>query len=287
MKRRKESGKKFILLLTALGLLAANIQVVHADDVYRTEVSIDVQQAFAVRNPVKGAQVEDTFNYRLTPVSADAPLPQGHETDYEFSVEGNDQIALEPIVYEHPGIYTYRMSEDVDEQEKGYTYDPSVYRVDVYVENATDGTLDAQITAQKDGVSGKSDSILYANAWTGPEVIPSDTPEPTETPEPSDTPTPSETPEASVTPTRAPRATGLPTPRVSETPKATTIRTTTVQTSVATAKKIPAAAGKATGAKAVDTADHSNSPIFCIAIGLSAAGAILLISLRQNRKHHA
>ncbi|WP_297568772.1 Spy0128 family protein [uncultured Faecalibaculum sp.] len=87
---------------------------------------------------------EDTFTYELTALDG-APLPaQATDGKVSFVLKGSETKSFD-IVYEHPGLYQYELKQIVPEKKEGYTYDETVWTARVYVTNATNGGLIADV----------------------------------------------------------------------------------------------------------------------------------------------
>lgn len=63
-----------------------------------------------------------------------------------------------------PGIYRYEAYQIVEESREGYQYDSSHYTIDVYVKNAADSGLAAEIVIQNEKEE-KCESIVFTNRF--------------------------------------------------------------------------------------------------------------------------
>ena len=82
-----------------------------------------------------------TFTYQLTPTSGNGvPMPHGSSVEgYTFTISGANEIQLESIHFDTPGVFTYELR-CVTDTRPGLTVDPTVYTIQVYV------TDDLQVT---------------------------------------------------------------------------------------------------------------------------------------------
>lgn len=98
-----------------------------------------------------GKNIENNmFTFRITGDN-DAPMPSATEVQNVGS-----SFAFGTIEYTEPGTYVYHISE-VDDGNRGYTYDGTVYDVKVVVTD-TDGALYADVSG--------ADAIVFKNSYT-------------------------------------------------------------------------------------------------------------------------
>lgn len=123
--------------------------------------------------------------------------------------DAEGKIAFTRIVYEQPGVYRYILKEDASPQEKGMTYDESVYAIVVTVTDDGKGHLEAEAaltiyTETEVEIPGEGDEpprkeiritwepveeLVFKNTYVQPPTEPSTQPsEPTATTKPSETP---------------------------------------------------------------------------------------------------
>jgi pilin isopeptide linkage protein len=144
---------------------------------------------------VTGDPAEDAeFTFKLTAEDETTPMPDSDTV----TILGAGVAEFGPITYSKVGTYTYTVSQLLDNQLPGYTYDKTIYHVTVTVINAEDGTLSAGFVAQKDNERTKSGDIIFHNEHNEPtptpaELTPTPTTELTPTPTTELTPTPAST----------------------------------------------------------------------------------------------
>lgn len=107
------------------------------------------------------------FTYHLTPIEAGNPMPEGTEDGiYAFIVKGTTSVSV-PIVFEHPGFYTYKLQQFIGPKTKGYTFDRASYVLEVDVSADRDGGLEVLIIV-KDEAGYKRKNINFTNSYQAP-----------------------------------------------------------------------------------------------------------------------
>ena len=77
---------------------------------------------------------------------------------------GTQKLYLDGITYTSPGIYRYEAYQIAEEPREGYEYDGSIYTVDVYVKNAADRGLAAEIVIRNEK-GEKCESMAFINRF--------------------------------------------------------------------------------------------------------------------------
>jgi len=101
------------------------------------QATLTINQSFT--NDGRSVPPSETFVYRLTPVTAGAPLPAGSNTaqGYVFTITGTDEVQVGPIYFSTPGHFVYELR-CISESRRGYTIDRQVYTIEMHVaENLT------------------------------------------------------------------------------------------------------------------------------------------------------
>ena len=98
------------------------------------------------------------FSFRINAVTNGAPMPQ----NATVTNTADGVIEFGEIAYTKAGIYKYTVTE-VDGGDDRYDYDSSVYTVTVTVTDNSTGTLSAEVTLEKNGVS--SSEIVFVNGF--------------------------------------------------------------------------------------------------------------------------
>ncbi|MGI6012636.1 MAG: Spy0128 family protein [Ruminococcus sp.] len=120
------------------------------------EVNVEVEIPVSIELSGETPSPEETYTVVLQAVD-DAPMPA--ESTLEITGESS---AVFPVSYSTPGIYCYKIFQQVGNHERG-NYDAVVYYVKVTVTNGESGGLQAVIAAHTDEqmVSEKQDITFY------------------------------------------------------------------------------------------------------------------------------
>lgn len=158
--RRKRSRWLIPTLLCLLTLITGTTAYAAQEPV---NVSLPVRQEFHTENAPK--VLDDTFVYSLTAKDG-APLPNGADSVYTFTLTGNEKTMLDGFTYTHGDVYEYTLSQSIEEKKTGYTYDTQIYDIYVYVKNESDTALSAQIVAVT-RAGQKTDDVVFSNSYKG------------------------------------------------------------------------------------------------------------------------
>ena len=148
-----------VALGVTFGLHVSSVQAMTADSMTVTVTQAVVGTPAAYSDP-------KTFFYRLVPSDATCPLPAGSDAaGFAFSIIGNRDGLIGPIVFAEPGIYTYELIHITD-ADKSYGYDQEAYRLSVLI--TRDKTASIVIHKQN---GSKAEAILYSHRFVaGKEV---------------------------------------------------------------------------------------------------------------------
>lgn len=100
------------------------------------------------------------FEISLTGEDAQTPMPE----ICEKKLKDMGEISFGPIRYTVPEDYHYVIRQKI-KQEKGWTYDKTMYEVTVRIVNNEEGELVSEIWAVKEGSDEKSDKITFINYY--------------------------------------------------------------------------------------------------------------------------
>jgi len=148
------------------------------------DVTLTASQTFT--NNGASAAPGNTFSYTLTAENASDPMPSGSASgSYTFNIAGTDTVNL-GLKFTAMGTYRYEMK-CVTAAAAGYTIDPQVYTIEVWVTNSLDTTV---IVYLSDG--NKANNIAFAQSYQGTSPPPTPPPNPPTppTPPPPNPPTP-------------------------------------------------------------------------------------------------
>ncbi|NLB91292.1 MAG: hypothetical protein GX786_08775 [Clostridiales bacterium] len=186
---RKKLEKKFLLVFTLLVTIVVGFGAsVLAGPAYQVDVVLPVTQELIVKNP-KETPPTKVFTYVMTGKTGQEPMPKvAPGNEYSFSIEGTAVINLPAIRFIRPGVYSYKLLQQVAEPLAYYTYDWQQYSVDIHVANDGAGGLNSLIVIK--GKEAKADKIKFTNIFDKP----SPTPVPTINPDTTPTSRPGEKP---------------------------------------------------------------------------------------------
>ena len=130
------------------------------------QATLTIRQRFASE-----ASSAESFTYRLTARTAEAPLPAGSDAQgYGFTITGAGETQVGPIQFSAPGIYVYELR-CITEDHSGYTIDRQIYTIEMHVvENLAVSSI-VYISNQR-----KVPEILFEHSVAGVSTPPSTTP---------------------------------------------------------------------------------------------------------------
>ncbi len=166
MKKRKvhRTAKPIICLFTVCCILILSVMSGSALD--SGCVRFTVRQVFDTTLP----DADNTFEYSLTPLDYDAPMPSASENgEYRFSVSGSDTFTTDEISFTDIGEYHYQLRELIGDRREGYTYDEKVYDIVVVVRNTTEGLESIVYFLNKDGY--KEPELLFINSYSDSQNV--------------------------------------------------------------------------------------------------------------------
>jgi len=129
----------------------------------QVEAVLTIGQEFTVENGKKPS-IGTEFDYKLIPLESGLPMPEGinPEGEYHFKLDGTEQTVIK-ISYDQVGLYQYRVEPIIEKEYTGYTYDKTVYAVNVYVKNLEEGLTVTVIGTNQE--NEKVGEILYKNSY--------------------------------------------------------------------------------------------------------------------------
>ena len=154
-----------LFLLSALMLLATLGAFVPQALASTYTLHIPVEQRFTLG---QGALHSGTFNYEITRLSSNYPLPSGATGDsYTFSITGNEVVPVS-IAFDRVGLFQYEIR-CANTPGEGLTLDDTVYTVVVIVRNAQNGGFVATIQSITSSATGeKGYDIIFEKALASP-----------------------------------------------------------------------------------------------------------------------
>lgn len=110
----------------------------------------------------------EQFTVVLTPDDEAYPMPEGTvDGAYSLKITGAAKKEFPAIVFTRVGVYTYQVKQ-LAGTNKDCTYDTAVYSVKVFVTNAEEGGLEANMVVYSSSESDKTE-ILFHNKY---KVVP-------------------------------------------------------------------------------------------------------------------
>lgn len=115
---------------------------------------------------------EDTFTYTLTAETTDTPMPDSaQDGDYTFHLTGTTRSRIS-IAYPHAGAWHYTLKPASDCQDSAYQLDATIYKVDVYAQNADNGSLHIMAIVSNAATGEKTDGIEFVNTYAAAQPKP-------------------------------------------------------------------------------------------------------------------
>jgi len=161
-KRSRHRGG--ILIASCLAFVCVvSAQLIPAAAAQTEQVTLTVGQVIAA----EGAAVppEGTFTYRLTPKSANAPMPAGSgAAGYTFSITGTGEAVIGPMDMTWAQVSSYELA-CITGAKDGYTVDTEVFTIDVYAVNDQPAITIIQMS---DGT--KTPGLSFTQHYAEPEA---------------------------------------------------------------------------------------------------------------------
>ena len=131
--RRILNRKRVIKAFAVNLVLVCLISIMLAPMAYAAEtvdVTLTVQQVFTTDG--LSSPPGDTFTYRLTPITTNAPMPLNNDSEYYvFTISGSGEVQI-GLSFRASGIYSYELR-CVSDERTDYTIDRRVYTIEVHV----------------------------------------------------------------------------------------------------------------------------------------------------------
>ena len=126
-------------------------------------VEIPVRQVF---HGDEGKETpEGIFEYEMTAQESGAPMPEGSKDGvYGFSMKGTESRKIGMLVFEHGGIWSYQIRQQISDKKENYIYDPAIYTIEIYVKNSERGLTAEMIIMNESG--SKCDEVGFENTYT-------------------------------------------------------------------------------------------------------------------------
>lgn len=161
----ENTGKRIIPVILILGIWLMLAQTVAAAQ--GTELTLTVWQEFELLDQ-NTAKFNNTGTYQFSPVSPEAPMPEGSKKEgFLFSLKGSREKQEIPLKFRENGTFVYTLLQTTEDR-KNYSYDRNVYTITVYVRSSEKGeTVSQVIVENKSGE--KCGEIKFQNSFKGKE----------------------------------------------------------------------------------------------------------------------
>ena len=131
---KKSRHRGGFLIASCLAIICAvSTQLIPAAVAQTQQVTLTVEQVIVGNGSTTPPAA--VFTYRLTPKSANAPMPQGSDpAGYTFTITGTGQASIGPIDFKWAQVNSYELT-CITGAKDGYIVDTQVFAIDVYVPN--------------------------------------------------------------------------------------------------------------------------------------------------------
>lgn len=143
LKRKEHQRKIRVLLCLCLCLTFLSIGKADAAENGK-EIALTVYQTFDIGNN-PSSNVDQNCRYELEGLTAESIVPKGEDT---FILEGSQSHTMR-FQYMHGGVFEYRLRA-VNDSKENYSYDTSVYTIEIHVQNEASGVLDSQVIVKNE-----------------------------------------------------------------------------------------------------------------------------------------
>lgn len=140
----KENQRKIgVLLCLCFCLTFLSVRKADAEE-YGKEIFLKISQTFDIGNNTSSG-VDQNCRYELEAMTAESIVPEGEET---FVLEGSQSHTMR-FQYIHGGVFEYRLRA-VNDKKENYSYDTTVYTIEIHVLNESSGGLDSQVIVKNE-----------------------------------------------------------------------------------------------------------------------------------------
>lgn len=143
LKRKEHQRKIGVLLCLCLCLTFLSIGKADAAENGK-EIALTVYQTFDIENNTS-SEVAQNCRYELEGLTAESIVPEGEDT---FVLEGSQSHTMR-LRFKHDGVFEYRLRA-VNDRKENYSYDTSVYTIEIHVFNVASGGLDSQVIVKNE-----------------------------------------------------------------------------------------------------------------------------------------
>lgn len=152
-----KTNKLIVAVLTICFMLIAMPKQIYAAQ--NIAISIPVSQTLTIQGQ---SQNQYQSTYQLKALDNQSPMPENSQNkSYYFTMSNNDETTID-IRFTHAGIFSYQLSQVINDTNNQMTYDDTEYQLDVYVKNTSDGGLIASVVAYLEN-GNKTGEIQFHN----------------------------------------------------------------------------------------------------------------------------
>jgi|GEM_PF-333582 len=171
-------AKTSLLFLLFLLCFAANGAKVYATDMNTVSTRLRITQVFLSDD--KPVPDDKMFVYELSPLEFDIPMPDDTAGNvYRLMIEGTQSMETAELVFNHAGIYKYKLMVSESNNTDDYEYDDREYTIEVYVRNTNDGHLSVPEFIIRNQSGSKSEELTFSYALKNIEGDPTGSSDPT------------------------------------------------------------------------------------------------------------
>lgn len=163
--------KQFIMALMVIVMSVTILAVPAAAEGYTASIPVEVRI-----DPHYVPDQKDTFEIKVTPGSADFPMPAGCSNGV-YKIVGDDKGSLD-FTLPGLGVYTYEISQvDRDRNDNCYVdsavYDLTIYVINENAANPSQGGIVVQVTLKLRGDKNdpKPEEVLFVNKYAKPITV--------------------------------------------------------------------------------------------------------------------
>lgn len=138
-----ENGELSVYAITVQDELLSKYDTIPFDPYYIKGIRVEIPYTQEFHNNTGDPTIDGTFWYILTPVTDGAPMPEGSvDGQYIFSITSDiEDLLYLTIDFTEEGTYLYQFTSYVPYPQEGYTYDTSVYYIEIVVGRTVDSLV--------------------------------------------------------------------------------------------------------------------------------------------------
>lgn len=169
MSHKNRLWKKIITAGLLSVMLSSGLEFpVYGAEKQEVQTEFPVSQIFNIKDASN--KQDETFEYQILALERGNPLPKGSTGGvYLFSMKGTENKKIGPVSYSHGGVYRYRAEQRILQEKENYTYDKTIYNIEVYVKNRAEGLTAEMVILDEAGC--KCETMEFENKYVEPKVM--------------------------------------------------------------------------------------------------------------------